>query len=175
VFKEDSVQIPTQRSQISCSRPDGLVMRSDAHQCREASNSSRLHPSRRHGNTFGHSLEFEKIPTFLYRHEVGRQLVPIQRIGQHCPNVEILDKEIACIHSAWVRMTGQHHPDVVFAMAITCKKSASIRTLGQHRPDAALILKLVKRVIESRLHKRPSGHSMLPSGCRLEKLEIDSF
>jgi hypothetical protein len=31
MFKEDSVQIPTQRSRIPSFRPDGPVMRSDAH------------------------------------------------------------------------------------------------------------------------------------------------
>jgi hypothetical protein len=40
MFKEDFVQIPTQRSRIPSFRPDGSVMRPDAHQ---DSNSSRLH------------------------------------------------------------------------------------------------------------------------------------
>jgi hypothetical protein len=55
-FQVDYVQIPAQKSRIQCFRPDGLVMgtdapimRQDAHQCREASNSSRLHPSGLHG------------------------------------------------------------------------------------------------------------------------------
>jgi hypothetical protein len=61
------MQIPTQRSRIPCFRPDGAIMRLDAHQCQEASNSSSLHPSRRHGNTFGHFSKFEKISTLLYR------------------------------------------------------------------------------------------------------------
>jgi hypothetical protein len=81
VFKEDSVQIPTQKSWILCFRPNGSVKRPDAHQlatsiqttwqdcpdahqCREASNSLRLLPSGWHGNTSGRSSEFEKIPTF---------------------------------------------------------------------------------------------------------------
>jgi hypothetical protein len=38
--------------------------RPDAHQCLEASNSSRLHPSGRNGKSFGCSSEFEKIPVF---------------------------------------------------------------------------------------------------------------
>jgi hypothetical protein len=37
MFKEDSVQIPTQRSRILCFRLDGPIMRPDAHQYREAS------------------------------------------------------------------------------------------------------------------------------------------
>jgi hypothetical protein len=80
VFKEDSVHIPTQRSRIPCFRPDGPVMRPDAHQCREASNSSNLHPFERHGNTSGHSSEFKKIPTLLCKHGLGRQLAPVRTV-----------------------------------------------------------------------------------------------
>jgi hypothetical protein len=88
-------------------------------------NNSKLHPSERHDNTFGPTLEFEKIPAFLYPHEVGRQLALVRTLGQHRPNTEILDKEIACIHSAFIRMSRQHCP-----MAIMCRQSATIRTLG---------------------------------------------
>jgi hypothetical protein len=62
-------------------RPDGIFKRPDTHQSatfvrtqwqyspdsylrREASNSSRLNPSRRHGNMSGRSLEFQKNPAF---------------------------------------------------------------------------------------------------------------
>jgi hypothetical protein len=38
IFKEDSVQITTQRSQIPCFRPDDLVKRLDSHQ------SANIHP-----------------------------------------------------------------------------------------------------------------------------------
>jgi hypothetical protein len=38
--------------------------RPDAHQCLEASNSSRLHPSGCNGKSSGCSSEFEKIPVF---------------------------------------------------------------------------------------------------------------
>jgi hypothetical protein len=77
----------------------------------EKMNSSRLHPSKRHGNMSGRSSEFEKI-AFLHRHGVGRQLALVQLSGQHRPDAEILDKEIACIHSAFVRTTRQHHSDL---------------------------------------------------------------
>jgi hypothetical protein len=40
------------------------TFRPDAHQCLEASNSSRLHLSRRNGKSSGRSSEFEKIPVF---------------------------------------------------------------------------------------------------------------
>jgi hypothetical protein len=40
------------------------TFRPDTHQCLEASNSSRLHPSGHDGKSSGHSSEFEKIPVF---------------------------------------------------------------------------------------------------------------
>jgi hypothetical protein len=63
------------------SRPDDVVFRPDAHQsvksvrttrsflpdahqCQEAFNSSRLHPSGRNGKSSGRSSEFKKIPVF---------------------------------------------------------------------------------------------------------------
>jgi hypothetical protein len=101
-------------------------------------NSSRLHPFGCHGNMSGCSSEFVKIPSFLCRHGVGRQLALVWMTGQHRSNAEILDKEIACIHSTSVRTPGQHHSDAVLDMAITCRQVATVRTLGQHRLDAAL-------------------------------------
>jgi len=145
----------------------------DTHQCREASNSSRLHQSGRHGNTSGRFSEFEKIPSFLCRHGVGRQLAPVRTTGQHCPDVEILYKEIACIHYASIRTIGQHRSDAVLVTTITRRQSATVRTLGQHHPDVSLIWKRVKRIIESRLHSWPSELSMLPSEHRQEKAETE--
>jgi hypothetical protein len=55
-------------------------------------NSSKLHLSGRHGNTLGCSSEFEKIPAFLRRHGVGRQLALIWTLGQYNPDAEILEK-----------------------------------------------------------------------------------
>jgi hypothetical protein len=86
-------------------------MRPDTHQCREASDSSRLHPSGHHGNTFGHFLEFKKIPVFLCRHGLGRQPASIQKVGQHHQD-EVLDKEITCRQFATILMLGQHRLDV---------------------------------------------------------------
>jgi hypothetical protein len=147
VFQEDFVQIPTQKSRILCFCQDGPIMRPNAHQCQKLLNSSSVHLFGCHGNT---SLEFEKIPVFLCRHGLGRQLASVRTTGQHCPDV-VLDKEI------------------------TCRQFATIQTLGQHRLDAALIWKRVKRIIERWLHSSPSGRSMLPSRCGLEKSETDSF
>jgi hypothetical protein len=66
-------------------------------------NSSRLHLSKRHGNTSGRTLEFEKTPTFLHRHKAGRQLAPVRTLGQFHPDTKILVKEITCILFASIR------------------------------------------------------------------------
>jgi len=150
-------------------------MHPNAFQCREASNSSRLYPSRRHGNTSGRSLKFKKIPALLWRHGVGRHLALVRMLGQHRPNAKIFDKEIVCIHFAFVQTTGQYCPDAVLDMTITCRQRATVWTLGQHYPDATLIWKRLKHFLESRLHRRLSEHSMLPSWRSIEKLETDSF
>jgi hypothetical protein len=59
---------------FSVSRPDAHQLatsvwttrsfRPDSHQCLEASNNSRLHPSGRNRKSSGRSSEFEKIPVF---------------------------------------------------------------------------------------------------------------
>jgi hypothetical protein len=67
----------------------------------EKPNSSKLHLS-------GRFSEFEKIPAFLHRYGVGTQLAPVRTPRQNHLNIEILDKEIACIHSTSVLTTGQH-------------------------------------------------------------------
>jgi len=73
VFK-DLFRFPVSRPDDVVFRPDAhqsatsvRTMRSfrlDAHQCLEASNSSRLHPSGCNGKSFGSSSEFEKIQCF---------------------------------------------------------------------------------------------------------------
>jgi hypothetical protein len=110
MFKEDSMQILTQKSWILCFRLDGLVMHPDTRQSEKLLNSSSVHPSGHHGNTSGRSSEFEKIVVFLCRHGVGRQPVSVRTIGQHRPNA-VLDKEITCRHFATVRTLGQHSQD----------------------------------------------------------------
>jgi hypothetical protein len=57
VFRLDAHQSATYVRTTRSFRPD-------AHQCLEASNSSRLHPSRCNGKSSGRSLEYEKIPVF---------------------------------------------------------------------------------------------------------------
>jgi hypothetical protein len=80
VFK-DLFRFPVSRPDDVVFRPDAhqsatsvrtmRFFRADAHQCLEASNSSRLHPSGRNGKSSGRngkssgrSSEFEKIPVF---------------------------------------------------------------------------------------------------------------
>jgi len=60
-------------------------------------------------------------------------------------------------------------------MEITCSRSATVRTLGQHCPDAALFRKENQHFMENRLHSSPSGRPQLPSGRRLEKIDLDSI
>jgi hypothetical protein len=57
VFRQDAHQSATSVRTMRSFHPD-------AHQCLEASNSSRLHPSGRNGKPSGSSSEFEKIPVF---------------------------------------------------------------------------------------------------------------
>jgi len=57
VFRPDAHQLATS---VRTTRS----FRLDAHQCLEASNSSRLHPFGRNGKSSGRSSEFEKIPLF---------------------------------------------------------------------------------------------------------------
>jgi hypothetical protein len=73
VFK-DLFRFPVSRPDDVVFRPDAhqsatsfRTMRTfcpDAHQCLEASNSSRLHPSRRNGESYERSSELEKILVF---------------------------------------------------------------------------------------------------------------
>jgi hypothetical protein len=54
-------------------------------------------------------------------------------LGQHCPDAKILDKEIACILSASVWTTGQHHPNVVLGLeGNTFGCSLNLETRGAH-------------------------------------------
>jgi hypothetical protein len=108
MFNEDSVQIPTQKSWILCFCWNGPVKHlnahqlatfvqttwqyhPDAHQCLEVSNSLRLHPSVRHCNMSGHSSVFDKKSDFLLRHRYGKTAASVRMTGQHHLDV-ILDK-----------------------------------------------------------------------------------
>jgi len=90
LYSESTIQLRSSRRfcevfkdlfRFPVSRPDDVVFRSgshqsatsvrttrsfrpDAHQCLEALNSSRLHPSECNGKSSERTLEFEKIPVF---------------------------------------------------------------------------------------------------------------
>jgi len=155
--KEDSVQIPTQRSRIPRFIPDGPAMRPGTHQCPEVSNSSRLHPFGRHGNTFGRSSVFGKKSNFLLRHKYGKTATSVRTTGQYRPDT-ILDKArcweelqssgrygntvqtwslLWYLRAAEVQ-SFEHRPDVVLIMVFTCSISAIIRTLFGRGPDMVL-------------------------------------
>jgi hypothetical protein len=90
-FKEDSMQIPSQRSRIPSFRLNGPVMRPDAHQCQEVLNYSRLQPSGHLSNLSGHSSVFDKKSDFLLRHRCGKTTASVWMSSLHCLDA-ILDK-----------------------------------------------------------------------------------
>jgi hypothetical protein len=96
-------------------------MCSDAYQCLEDSNSSRLHPSEHHGNTSNAHQSSTRNQISFTDIDMGRQLHPSGQQGNA------------------VRTSGQRGPDAVLIMVITCSRSATVRMLGQHCPDVALI------------------------------------
>jgi hypothetical protein len=97
------------------------TFRPDVHQCLEASNSLRLHLSRRNGKSSELSSEFEKIPVF--------QCI--------CPNYVV-----SCSGRATVQTIMFHRPDVAlkqkrFLVKISKNSVAllSVLTAQVHRPD----------------------------------------
>jgi hypothetical protein len=104
MLKEDSMQIPSQRSRIPSFRLEGLVMHSNTHQHLEDSNSSRLYLSGRCSNASGRSSEFDKKPNFLHRHKYGKKAASVRMTGQHRPDA-ILDK---ARHGEELQSSGRH-------------------------------------------------------------------
>jgi hypothetical protein len=119
MFKEDSMQIPTQKSRIPRFRSDGLVMRSDAHQCQEAegcicpdvmaTHPGALQSSRR--------IRFSFEDTYM-----GRQLHPLGRQGNTIRTRSLIRQymEKNC-NRLDVKAT---------IMKITCSRVATVQTLG---------------------------------------------
>jgi hypothetical protein len=136
MLKEDSVQIPSQRSQIPSFPPDGPVMRPDAPQCLEDLNSSRLHPSGCCGNTPEHSSEFDKKSDFLLRHRYWKTVPFVRTTRQHHAET-ILDKarrgdefQPSEPQGETIWTSRKKRPDVVLIMVFTCSRSATVRMLG---------------------------------------------
>jgi hypothetical protein len=124
MFKEKSVQIPSQRSRIPSFRPDGLDMPPDAHQCLEDSNSSRLHPSGRHGNTSKHSLEFDKKSNFLFRRRYEKTAASIRTTRQRRPDA-ILDK---ARHGEELQPSGSHGNTVRMQSLLWYLRAAEVQS-----------------------------------------------
>jgi hypothetical protein len=133
VFNKDSVQIPTQKSRILCFHPNGSVMRTDTHQCREASEQFQVafvrncehvtHPDAIHSSRrFQFSFAYMEWKTSCTRSDDR----------QHHPDVEIFDKEIAYIQSTSVWTSGQYRPDTVLDKAITYNRLDSRATSSRH-------------------------------------------
>jgi len=103
MLKEDSMQIPSQRSRIPSFCPDSPDIRPDAHQCLEDSNSSRLHLSGRHGNTSGaHQSSTWNQISFIDTN-MGRQLHPSGRKGNTIWTLSLIRQDVK---------KNCNHPDV---------------------------------------------------------------
>jgi hypothetical protein len=90
-FKEDFVQIPSQKSQIPSFYLDGLVMRPDANQCPKVLNCSKLHPFGRRNNNSRCSSVFGRKSDFLLKHRYGKTVASVRTLGLHRLD-DILDK-----------------------------------------------------------------------------------
>jgi len=133
VFNKDSVQIPTQKIRILCFHPDGPVMRTDAHQCREASEQFQVasvwnceHVTR--PNAIQSSRRFQ----FSFAYMEWKTACTRSDDRQHHPDIEILDKEIAYIQSTSVWTSGKYRPNTVLDKAITCNRLDSKATSFGH-------------------------------------------
>jgi hypothetical protein len=90
VLPEDSAQFTSQKNRIPCSRPKDVIYHLDAHLskassvrttrtfrldlplCREASNCSSFHPSRRFKSTSGRHSVFDQLWDFLPKQKYGK-------------------------------------------------------------------------------------------------------
>jgi len=139
MIKEDSVQIPIQKSWIPSFCPGGPVTRPNTHQCPQVSSSSRLHPSERSGNASERSSVFNKKLDFLLRHIYGKTTACIHPDNRTTALGRYLWEGKTWRRIATVQTSRQHCKDTVLIMVFTCSKSATVWTLGQHRPEATLI------------------------------------
>jgi hypothetical protein len=125
VFRPDAHQLATS---IRTTRSFCL----DAHQCLEASNISRLHPSGRNGKSSGRSSEFEKIPVFQrIRSDAIQGLTSIRvsasrhSYGKMATTVRMMFSIRQDVHTKFNRPDGSlHGPDNQASyMEITCTSS----------------------------------------------------
>jgi hypothetical protein len=167
-FKEDSMQIPSQRSLIPSFCPD-------AHQCPKVSNCplvASIQKSQQHVQTLisvwqeiGFPSQTQIWEDSCIRSDVRstsfRMLSLIrQDVEKNCTHPDIRATPFGCqsllwkLHAVKVQLSG--------------RQDNTVQMLGQHRLDTALIWYCVKRVMESRLHSCPSRR-------RLEKSVSDVF
>jgi hypothetical protein len=155
-FQGSLFRFPVSRPDNVVSRPDAhqsatsvrttISFCPDAHQCLEASNSSRLHPSGRNGKSSKRSSEFEKIPVFqttwLYhpdaiqcltsirvsasRHSYGKTAATVRTM---CDPVQTMSSIRQVVHSKFNRPdVSLHSPDDQASyMEIACT-SSTVRT-----------------------------------------------
>jgi hypothetical protein len=141
--KENSVHIPSQRSQIPRFHLDSPDMCPDAHQCLEDSNNSKLHLSGRNGNTSARSSEFDKKSDFLHRHRYGKQLHPSGQQGNTVLTLSLIRQDM------------EENCNRLDIRATPCGRGPYYGIYMQQKCnhlDAALIWYCVKRVMESQLH-----------------------
>jgi len=193
-FREDSVQIPSQRNQIPSFRPEGPVMRPDTHNClmfkltsvwmfqqhvqtlfrvREES-SVQVHPSERRGNTVQTPVNVRQVKEFPSQTRYVKIAATVQMSGLHRLDA-ILDK---ARRGEELQPFGRQSNTVqmpVLIMVIACSRSATVRMLGQHCADAALFRKDFQHFLESWLHSCSSRWPQLASARRLEKTESESI
>jgi len=153
VLPEDFAQFTSQKNRIPCSPPDDVIysldaqlskassvrttrtFRPDLPLCREASNCSSLHPSRRLSSTSGRHSVFDQLWDFLPKHKYGKIVttvrttwIPVRTRSSirqvsdsksrrpdaslHGPGARASDMEIACSEGATVRTTRHHRLDV---------------------------------------------------------------
>jgi hypothetical protein len=153
MIKEDSVQIPSQKSRIPSFRLDGPIMSPDSHQCLKVSSNSRLHPSGRRGNASGRSSVFDKKSKFLLRHKYGKTVASVRTLS-----LIREDMEKNCNRpNIGATRSGRNRYYGIFVQQ-KCNYQDARATLSGRNPN-----------MESRLHSCPSGRPQLASRRLLEK------
>jgi hypothetical protein len=201
MFLEDSAQSTSQRNQILCSRSNDMIYRSDAQLskassvqttrtfrpdlplCREASNCSSLHPSRRFSSTSGCHSMFDQLWDFFPKHKYGKTTITVRTMwipvwtpssirqvahskirrpdnGLHGPDARALFMEIACIKFTSRKTNAM----VQTRQALIWKlRAAKVRPSGRHGNTVQMRLnsrKNICEILESRSHSCPFGRLM---------------
>jgi len=191
VSRPDDVVFRPDAHQSATSVQTTRSFRLDAHQCLEAWNSSRLHPSWR-------SSKFEKILVFqcirlddvvissgrhsmfsASRHSYGKTAATVRTMfsirqdvltkfnrldgSLHGPDDQASYMKIACTSSTVQTSAFRVWTFQSLIMVMTCSWSATVLTLGQNRPEVALLWKLSALFWKGGC-SWPSRRSVKPSG-----------